>query len=336
MNPNNLTIIEWETPAHLEKSEILRGLTSRPKKLPCHLLYDERGSALFEQICETPEYYLTRTEIAILQEHGSALAELMGISPVIIEPGAGNLKKAELLLRKISNAVFRPIDISSLHLIENARRVAHSHPNIVVEAIVGSFSDPSQWSSQVRREDRNILFFPGSTIGNFEPGEVVHFLSQCRNVLGRNAAAIIGVDLKKDESRINAAYNDSKGITAEFEKNVLLRINREYGATFHPEKFNYKGFYNPELGRVEMYLESRIRHSVEVGANQIEINELELIHLENSYKYAISEFQSLACSAGWKPVTAFTDQQSLFSVHFLEVEVESSGLDPFPFIIRNR
>lgn len=318
MNLKNLELIQRPVPPAKIKLDVLAGLKSTPKKIPGYLLYDDRGSELFEQICETPEYYVTRAESEILEDHGSRLAELLGDKSTLIEPGAGNLRKAEILLKHVRAATYCPIDISGDHLRKNASRLALSFPHVQVQAVLGSFSMQENWSTIIRPENRNVLFFPGSTIGNLEPPEVPTFLSTWRHMLGPQAAAIIGVDQKKDIGIINAAYNDSKGITAEFEKNVLVRINRELGGNFDLSNFNYKGFYDHERGRVEMHLESKQQHTVNLSTEAITFDKSELIRIENSYKYSIPEFHFLARISGWSPVATLTDQRSLFSVYFLE------------------
>lgn len=318
MNLRNLELIQRPVSPFQIQSDVLAGLKSTPKRLPSYLLYDDRGSELFEQICETAEYYLTRAELEILEEHGTRLAELFGENSTLIEPGAGNLRKAELLLKSVHTATYCPIDISAGHLKKNATRLAVKFPHLRVQAVSGSFSMHENWSKIIRPENRNVLFFPGSTIGNLEPTEVAAFLSTWRDMLGPQAGAIIGVDQKKDIGIIDAAYNDSKGITAEFEKNILVRINRELGSNFDLSVFDYKGFYDPEHGRVEMYLQSKKQHIVNFSTEAILFDEAELIHIENSYKYSIPEFHSLARISGWCPVATLTDQSSLFSVHFLE------------------
>ena len=301
------------------RAAVLSGLSRRVKALPCRFLYDERGSALFEQICELPEYYLTRTEMAILAEDAAEIARLAGPHAQLIEFGSGAARKVRLLLDALEEPdAYVAIDISREPLRRAAEEVAAEFPDLPVVAICADYLQPLRLPPLPQRGSaRRIGFFPGSTIGNFSPEEAIDFLVGCRQAVGRGGAMLIGVDLKKDPALLDAAYNDRAGVTAAFNLNLLERINRELDADFDLDRFEHDAFYNEEQGRIEIYIRSLADQIVTVAGRAIRFAAGERIHTEDSCKYSISEFQRLASHAGFRPVRHWTDPAELFSVHFL-------------------
>jgi len=303
------------------RDAVLAGLTRRAKSIPCRFLYDERGSALFEAICELPEYYLTRTEMAILAAAAPEIAEIAGRHAQLIEFGSGSSRKVRLLLDALEDpAAYVAIDISREPLRQAAEQVAEEFPAVPVVAICADYLQPLRLPPLPARGDgRRLGFFPGSTIGNFTPDEAVEFLVGCRRVVGRGGAMLIGVDLKKAPALLNAAYNDSAGITAAFNLNLLERINRELDGDFDLDRFEHEAFYNAASGRIEIYIKSLADQIVTVAGRAIRFAAGERIHTEDSCKYGVAEFQRLAAHAGFRLARHWTDPRALFSVHLLEV-----------------
>ena len=301
------------------REAVVSGLSRRSKALPCRFLYDERGSALFEQICELPEYYLTRTVMAILAEDAKVIARLAGPHAQLIEFGSGASRKVRLLLEALEEPdAYVAIDISREPLKRAAEEVAAEFPDLPVVAICADYLQPLRLPPLPQRGGgRRIGFFPGSTIGNFSPEEAVDFLAGCRQAVGRGGAMLIGVDLRKDPALLDAAYNDRAGVTAAFNLNLLERINRELDADFDLDRFEHDAFYNEEQGRIEIYIRSLADQIVTVAGRAIRFAAGERIHTEDSCKYSIPEFQRLASHAGFRPVRHWVDPAELFSVHFL-------------------
>jgi L-histidine Nalpha-methyltransferase len=297
----------------------LASLTRRAKSIPCRFLYDERGSSLFEAICDLPEYYLTRTETAILAEYASEIARRVGSHVQLIEFGSGSSRKVRLLLEALSEpAAYAAIDISREPLRVATTELAAEFPDLAVVAICADYLQPFRLPSlPVRSEGRRLGFFPGSTIGNFTRGDAVDFLAGCRGVVGRDGAMLVGVDLKKDAAVLDAAYNDRAGITAEFNLNLLERMNRELDADFDLDRFEHDAFYNEAAGRIEIYIRSLADQIVIVAGRAIRFSAGERIHTEDSCKYTVAEFQRLAAQAGFRSAEHWTDPQELFSVHLL-------------------
>ena len=295
---------------------LLAGLRGRPKHIPCKYFYDAEGSHLFEEICATPEYYPTRTELALLHRHAADIAELIGPDAEILEFGAGAGEKIRPLLDALDRPrAYLPIDISGSYLRSIAARLRSEYKTLAIEPIVADFTRGLSMppSSAARR----IGFFPGSTIGNFAPEEARQFLVRSAELL-EGGGLLIGVDLVKDPNVLHAAYNDRAGVTAAFNKNLLVRANREAGANFDSERFAHYAFYNPLLRRIEVYLVSSIAQRVTVCGRQIAFAEGEAIHTEWSYKYTVEDFRALAASAGFVPRAVWCDANRLFSVHWLE------------------
>lgn len=289
------------------------GLTRTPKTLPCKFFYDAEGSALFDAICELPEYYQTRTEMALLARHAGEIAQLMGPGAEIVEFGAGALRKVRILLDAAAPRLYRPLDISGDYLAGVVQRLAADYPHIAVAPVVADFTQPLSLPGSGPRAG----FFPGSTIGNFTPDAAIALLRRMRGVLG-GGGLLIGVDLVKDPARLHAAYNDAAGVTAQFNKNLLARANRELGAGFDLDAFAHYAPYNPIAQRIEMYLVSLKRQSVTVEGTRLDFAAGEAIHTEDSHKYTIESFRELAVKAGFEPRTVWTDAERLFSLHWLE------------------
>jgi dimethylhistidine N-methyltransferase len=304
------------------RDAVLAGLTRRAKSIPCRFLYDERGSALFEEICELPEYYLTRTEMAILGDFAPEMAAHAGRHAQLIEFGSGASRKVRLLLEALEEpAAYVAIDISREPLRQAADELAAEFPHVPVVAICADYLQPLRLPSlPARGEARRLGFFPGSTIGNFAPEDAVDFLAGCRRVIGPGGALLIGVDLKKEKAVLDAAYNDSAGVTAAFNLNLLERINRELDADFDLGRFEHDAFYNEAAGRIEIYIRSRAGQIVTVAGRAIRFAAGECIHTEDSCKYTIAEFQRLAVRGGFRPRQHWTDRDALFSVHLLETD----------------
>lgn len=303
------------------RSEIVGGLSGRPKTLPCKYFYDAKGSQLFDEICELPEYYPTRTEIALLNEISTDLARHIGPHAHIIEYGCGSVKKVRPLLDALDRpAAYVAVDISREHLLEAAQTLAADYPDIDVHAVCADFTKPFKVRPPIHYpKARRVGFFPGSTLGNFGPDDAHRFLARAADFLGSGGAMVIGIDLKKDEAILDAAYNDSKGVTAAFNLNLLSRINRELGADFEVAKFRHGAHYDAALGRVEMHLYSTADQTVRVDGSVFRFTEGESIHTENSHKYSIGDFRRMARKAGFEPTKVWTDSAQLFSIHYLTI-----------------
>ncbi|HZT51160.1 MAG TPA: L-histidine N(alpha)-methyltransferase [Stellaceae bacterium] len=297
----------------------LGGLTRRRKAIPCRFLYDARGSALFERICELPEYYVTRAETALLAERAEAIAARAGARARLIEFGSGASTKVRLLLHALEKpSSYVPIDISGETLHAAASAVAADFPSLAVIAVCADYMDPLRLPALVAAtRDRRVGFFPGSTIGNLTPEEAVRFLRGCRELLGPGGAMIVGADLKKDPALLHAAYNDAAGVTAQFTLNLLMRMNRELAADFNLRRFAHEAFYNEEAGRIEIYIRSLMDQLVTISGRRIAFTAGERVHVEYSYKFTVEEFRRLASRAGFTPLDCWTDAGHLFSVHYL-------------------
>lgn len=296
---------------------LLAGLDARPRSIPPKFFYDAAGSALFDRICDLPEYYPTRTELGILAADAARIAACIGPQADIVEFGAGSTRKVRLLLDALdAPRRFVPVDISAEHLHAAARRLQADYPRLVVHPVVADYSSapplpPPDGAS------RRVGFFPGSSIGNFTPDEAVRFLLGAARLL-RGGGLLIGVDLVKDPALLHAAYNDAAGVTAEFNRNLLVRANRELGADFEPDRFDHYAFYEPVRQRIEMHLVSRVEQRVRVCGRTFEFAAGETLHTENSYKYTVAGFRALAGRAGFVPGPVWCDPAGFFSVHWLQ------------------
>jgi len=302
------------------RGEVVAGLSQPRKVLSPKYFYDERGSALFEAICELPEYYPTRTELAIMQASGREIAQALGKGCVLIEYGCGSGRKTRLLIRDVHPVAYVAIDISEAQLKSAAAELAAAFPTVSVTAVCADYSKPFDPRAILKAETaRRAIYFPGSTIGNFTPGEALEFLRHALTQAGPGGAMVVGVDLKKDRAVLDAAYNDAQGVTAEFNLNLLARINRELGANFDLAAFRHHAFYDAERGRIEMHLVSTCEQEVVLGDSCFHFRAGETIHTENSYKYSIDEFRDLARRAGFEPEACWRDAGERFAVHYLAV-----------------
>lgn len=296
--------------------EVIDGLSRRPRFIPPKYFYDEQGSLLFEAICEQPEYYVTRTEFTLLKQYAGEIAALMGTGCFLIEPGSGACEKVRMLLSALRPECYIPMDISGDHLQSAAKTLAFEYPWLDVHAVCADITD-SLSLPFIPFDAKRVIFYPGSSIGNFEPGEAESFLRDLAKIAGPGGCVLIGVDLKKDAQTLSRAYNDANGITAEFNLNLLHRINRELDGDIDVDAFHHHAFYNENAGRIEMHLVSSVIQTVRVDGHKFEFDAGENIHTENSYKYSVSEFQALASRAGFRADAVWTDEKQLFSLHFL-------------------
>ena len=293
--------------------DVLEGLSADPKRIPPKYFYDERGSHLFEAITQTPEYYPTRTELGILTDNAAAIAQHIPAGAAMVEFGSGSSAKARILLRAAASvAAYVPVDISGEFLGREAEALKRDMPGLRVLPVAADFTQHFELPAAVRLMP-HVGFFPGSTIGNFEPHEATAFLRNAGRLLGPGATLIVGVDLVKDPDVLNRAYNDAAGVTAAFNLNLLHRINRELGARINVDAFLHRAFYNRERRCVEMHLASRVRQKAKILGRTIDFRKGETIHTENSYKYTLEQFRALAYGAGWRPAAVWTDRDRYFS-----------------------
>jgi dimethylhistidine N-methyltransferase len=297
---------------------LLEGLRAESKHISCKYFYDSEGSRLFEKISALPEYYLTRTELSLLSRHANEFANLIGAEAEIVEFGAGSSNKIRILLDSLHRPrAYIPIDISGPYLKSVARALEADYPELSLRPLVADFSQSLPTAIFSRDARRRVGFFPGSTIGNFAPDEAKRFLSEAARLL-KGGGLLIGVDLVKDPAILHAAYNDSAGITAAFNKNLLRRANREAEANFDVERFAHYAAYNPVERRIEMYLVSMAAQRVAICGRSIQFAEGEAIETEWSYKYSIEDFRTLALAAGFVPRKVWSDERRLFSLNWLE------------------
>ena len=296
---------------------VIAGLRGYPKSIPSRFFYDARGSELFERITELAVYYPTNAEIALLEQYSDDIAALAGPNIRLVEFGSGSSRKTDRLIDALHPLeAYVPIDISDSALLQASLRLKARFPELSVQALHGDFNQPLPLpvTSQAKK---TLGFFPGSTIGNLTHDGARQFLRNSRDMLGADSAFLVGVDLKKDPDILLPAYNDSEGVTAAFNLNLLMRVNRELGGTFDLDSFAHEAIYNEAHGRIEMHIRSLKAQSVQVLSESFDFAEGERIHTENSHKYTVAEFQDLARSAGWEPVEAWTGEEKLFSLHYL-------------------
>ncbi|MDZ4702099.1 MAG: L-histidine N(alpha)-methyltransferase [Rhodothermales bacterium] len=317
-NPDASTLVDDARDAFL--SDVLEGLERPQKTLPAKYFYDETGSQLFEAICELKEYYPTRTEVAIMQRYIDEIVALLGPRCLLIEYGSGSSLKTRILLdRLVEPAGYVPIDISGDFLQEVAAALADDYADLRIEPVSADYTRPFTLPDIQPPPRRRVVYFPGSTIGNFEPAGAVAFLKRAARVCGPGGGLLIGVDLQKDIHVLEAAYDDARGVTAAFNKNMLYRINCELGADFDPDRFHHRAVYNRDEGRIEMHLVSQEAQSVTISGRQVDFDRCETIHTENSYKYTPAQFARLAAQAGFAQQRVWTDDASYFSVQYLTV-----------------
>jgi dimethylhistidine N-methyltransferase len=299
--------------------DLVSGLRRKPKEIPCKYFYDARGSELFDRICRLPEYYQTRTETALLREHAGEIARLMGPRVELIEFGAGSLAKVRILLDALdAPQSYVPIDISGDYLLDVVVGLEEDYPDMTLRPVIADFTQELTLPAKEMAVSRRVGFFPGSTIGNFTRQAAVAFLRNAAKVL-KGGGLLIGTDLVKDPAILHAAYNDQTGVTAAFNKNLLLRANRELGANFDLNHFAHHACYNPTARKIEMYLVSLARQTVRVAGETVRFAEGEAVHTEDSRKYTIEGFTELAVEAGFTPRKSWTDAHRLFAIHWLEM-----------------
>jgi len=309
-------------------TDVVAGLTATPKRLSPKYFYDHAGSELFERITTLPEYYPTRCELGILNDHAKDIAALLPKDAALIEFGSGSSTKTRIVLSAApSLAAYVPVDISADFLHAQADGLRHEYPGIAMLPVAADFTKPFEMPAAASDKPR-CGFFPGSTIGNFEPHEAAAFLRHAGRMLGPDAVLIVGADLVKDTQILQKAYNDSQGVTAAFNRNILVRINRELGAKIHVESFEHHAFFNRERSRIEMHLASLKRQRFKVCGECIDFRAGETIHTENSYKYTVESFGALARGAGWTTTATWTDADKLFSVHVLTLREQPERQRP--------
>jgi dimethylhistidine N-methyltransferase len=296
--------------------DVLDDLSQHPKRLSPKYFYDAAGSELFEQITRLPEYYPTRTELSILRDRGSAISAILPEGAALVEFGAGATTKVRLLLEQCALGAYVPVDISGDFLKAQADALRRDFPALAIYPVTADFTAPFALPDAIARMPK-VGFFPGSTLGNFEPHEACSFLRSARDILGQDALMLIGVDLEKDERALYEAYNDKAGVTACFNLNVLHRINRELGGNFDISAFTHRAIYNRDRHRIEMHLISRKAQTVRLLGQNFSFRAGETIHTENSYKYSLERFAALARGSGWTPRESWTDGAGMFSVHAL-------------------
>lgn len=305
--------------ANAFRPAVLDGLSRTRKSIPCRFLYDERGSRLFDRICELPEYYPTRAEMAILARQAGDIAGHAGPGVQLIELGSGASVKVRLLLDALEQpSSYVPIDISAHHLAEAAARIRRDYPDLAVKPICADFGSPFELP-QASHGGRRLAFYPGSTIGNMTPMEAAGFLRGWSRRLGAGARMLIGVDLQKDKTILERAYDDAQGVTAAFSLNILARANRELDADFDLSAFRHEARYDDVLGRIRIHLRSERAQKVRIAGRVFDFASGERLHVEDSWKYDIEGFQRLARGAGYRVGQVWTDVDDLFSVHLLEV-----------------
>ncbi|MBI2823336.1 MAG: L-histidine N(alpha)-methyltransferase [Planctomycetia bacterium] len=299
--------------------DVLAGLRAEPKYLPCKYFYDRHGSELFDQICQLDEYYLTRAELAIVDRFAHEMGEQIGPGAMLVEYGSGSSVKTRYLLDCLPDAVaYVPVDISGEHLEQTSRELARDYPRIEILPVCADFTTAFALPLATRSATHAAVYFPGSTIGNFPPSRAVELLRGIARLCGAGGGLLIGIDLKKDLSIIEAAYNDRLGVTAQFNLNLLRRINRELGADFDLAQFSHQARYDNASGRVEMHLVSRQNRAVAVGGETIEFYAGETICTEHSHKYTVDEFAAIAATAGLTLRREWTDKNRYFAVlHFV-------------------
>lgn len=316
-----LPLFDYAPDAGDIRQEVLQGLTESRKYLPSKLFYDEHGSQLFDQITELDEYYPTRTELEIMRQSASEMAAVLGRDCLLVEYGSGSSLKIRLLLDVLENpAAYVPIDISKEHLVKSALRLASEYPNLQILPVCADYTSHFELPKPKRKAQRKVIYFPGSTIGNLEPFTLARFLRDTARQVESGGGFLVGIDLKKDPEILHKAYNDAAGVTAEFNLNMLERLNRELQTNFRLDQFRHYAFYNPPESRIEMHILSLQEQQVQLGDTTINFKLGESIWTESSYKYNLTEFAQVAAKAGFKLQKSWTDPAQLFGVVYLTVE----------------
>lgn len=309
---------DFEPEQHSFLRDVIEGLRLDQKSIPPKYFYDKRGSELFDDICRQPEYYPTRTETCILRDNAADIARHIGPDCVFIELGSGVSEKIRALFDVLSPSGYLGIDISKEFLLLSTRKLARDYPELDVHAVCADFTERITLPEHCR-SDRLVAFFPGSSIGNFEPAVAIGLLKDLAYMVGQGGKLLIGVDLKKEHSILNEAYNDAGGYTEDFNRNLLIRMKHELDADIDTDAFTHHAFYNDEQGRVEMHLVSQFEQCITIDGESFPLEKGETLHTENSYKYDLGEFETMAESAGFKVAQVWTDADQLFSVQCLIV-----------------
>ena len=303
------------------RADVLAGLARRPRAIPARWFYDRRGSELFEEITELPEYYPTRTERAILEVACPEVATIIGAGRAVVEFGSGSSVKTPILLAAIAPSAYVPIDISGDFLRESSRTLSRQFPDLLVLPFEADFMKPLTLPRTIA-ETPKLGFFPGSTIGNMIPSMAVDLLRAMRASLGEGAMLLIGMDRIKDETTLVRAYDDAAGVTAAFNMNLLDRINRELSGTIPVDAFRHRALWNDDRARVEMHLEATRDATFTVDGQPFAVAAGETIHTENSHKYATRDARILLRSGGWTPIDMWTDPDDRFALYLAEAQAE--------------
>jgi len=319
MNPQLSRAALAETPSarSIFFRDVIAGLSGSPRTLPCKFFYDETGAQLFQKICDLPEYYITRTELGILRLHAAEMADALGENIELIGLGTGAGTKTKILLEELRHpSVYLPIDISSEQLQKSTAKFQKVFPNLQIRPITADYLEPFELPLPRRPSSRSVVYFPGSTIGNFEPAAAVKFLQRLVELCGEGGGLLIGVDLQKDPRIIEAAYNDHQGVTAQFNLNLLVRINRDLGANFDLSNWQHRAIYNSTEARIEMYLISRTAQPAQIGDRSFDFEAGEKILTEYSYKHSPDGFAALARAAGFQFQKLWMDNSDWFGVFY--------------------
>ena len=310
-----LTLRDYHPQLDAMQEEVLSGLRALQKTLPCKYFYDAQGSKLFDAICDLPEYYLTRTELAIMRAHVAEMTAALGPRALLVEPGSGSSLKTRLLLDHLKRpAGYVPVDISRSHLLDAAERLHGLYPELEVLPVCADFNQPFELPEPTQEARRTAVYFPGSTLGNFGPAEAVHLLGQLRRLMGADGALLLGVDLQKDPAVLQRAYDDAAGVTRDFNLNLLARINRELDGSFDLGRFRHRAVYDAEAGCIEMHLVSAGRQMVRVAGESFGFHDGEHILSERSYKYTLDGLAVLAQKAGLMLEKHWLDEKGYFCV----------------------
>jgi len=302
------------------RADVLRGLRATPKELPCKYFYDDAGSALFEKITDLEEYYLTRTEAGIMQRHAPEMTDLFGPRCLLIEYGSGSSAKTRYLLDNLLDPVgYVPVDVSRDFLNNSAETLAEEYPQLDILPVCADFCQLLKLPEIAKFAERRVVYFPGSTIGNFNPGETLALLRRTAELCGPGGGLLLGADLRKDQGVLEAAYNDAAGITAAFNRNIMDRINRELNGDFVPRQFDHRAFYNAKEGRIEMHLISRQAQQARVDGDKFTFFQGESIRTECSYKFNLEYLNALAKAAGFTSKRVWMDERKYFSVIYFTV-----------------
>jgi len=315
---NQIRLRDFKPAREQFRADVLSGLQKQPKELPCKYFYDNRGSRLYERICDLDEYYIPCTEVAIMESSIEEIARLLGPMVLLIEYGSGSSVKTRILLDHLHEpAAYVPIDISREQLLRVTKQIALDYPGLEVLPVCADYTSDFKLPTPKRPSNRLVGYFPGSSIGNFNPVLARLFLGQIATTCGPGGGLLVGVDLKKDPAVLHRAYNDAQGVTSAFNLNLLERINRELDCDFQTGFFEHYAFYNPREGRVEMHLVSLKDQTVHLGGVAIPFVQGESIWTESSYKYNLDEFEQMAAAAGLKVEHVWTDEQQWFSIQYL-------------------